>query len=162
MYESLAGDPLYAARIKEMRGNFYERPNRVSIIGLIENPLDEKLHVADVAGGANIVSPRAAHQNHRPRHGQERRAGRVITVDDGKPVDRGNVVVTVQPDGKARVEMSRSGKVFNDGRFTIELNLQREDERHGVLKAKGLRMQAHYLGALMLADCNSEVVWAKP
>ncbi len=163
MYESLAGDPLYAARIKEMRGNFYERPNRVSIIGMIENPLDEKLHVADVAGGANIVVASGRRTKIIDLAIDRNVArGRVITVDDGKPVDRGNVVVTVQPDGKARREVSRSGKVFNDGRFTIELNLQREDERHAVLTAKGLRMQVHYLGALMLADCNSEVVWAKP
>jgi len=163
MYESLAGDPLFDGRIKEMRGKYYERPNRISLIGLLENPLDEHLHVADVAGGANIVVSSGRRTKivdlKMDRHVA---LGRVVTVDDGQPVNRGKVVVSMQPDGRSKHEFSRSGPVFQDGRFAIELNLGHDKDSEAVLKARSLSLQAHYLGGLMLADCQSEVLRVKP
>jgi M6 family metalloprotease-like protein len=166
MYESLAGDPKWDGLIKEMRGKFYEVPNRISFIGLMENPLDERLHVADVAGGANVMVASGRRTKIVDLElTKDVARGRVITVDDGQPVNRGQVVVTVQPDGKAKGELSRSGKVFGDGRFVLELSLHQKQEREdkvSVLKATALRLQAHYLGGVMLADCDSEMRWVKP
>ena len=163
MYESLAGDPLFAAKIKEIHGRFYEMPNRVSLIGLMENPMDEHLHAPDVAGGANIIVASGRKTKIIDLHlDRDVARGKVITVDDGKGVNHGQMLITIAPDGQARRELTRSGQVFSDGRFTIELNLGHDKEAQKLLTAKTLWMRAHYLGGFMWADCQSEIVHAKP
>jgi len=151
--------PRYDGAIREMQGRFYEVPNRVSLIGLLENPMDEQLHVADVAGGANVVvasGRRTAIVDLRIDRNVAR--GKVITVDDGAPVNRGKIVVTLQPDGRAKYELSRNTSLSSDGRFVIELGLQRDEKSKALVRAKALQAQAHYLGSFMLADCTSETV----
>jgi M6 family metalloprotease-like protein len=165
MYESLAGDPRWDGQIREMQDRFYEHPNRVSLIGLMENPYDEQLHVADVSGGANIVvaSGRRTRIVDLELNKYVAR-GRVITVDDGRPATRGQVVVSAQPDGRPTGEQTRTASVLADGRFVLELALRgcldgECDRKRPAWRKPAIKLQVHYLGAFMLADCDSDIAW---
>ena len=48
--------------------------------------------------------------------------GVVVTVDDGLPVDAGDVLVSIQPEGRVEEETVRGGEL-RQGRFLIPLEL---------------------------------------
>jgi M6 family metalloprotease-like protein len=163
MYESLYGDPVWDDILREKKQEVFRRPNRVSLIGMLENPLDDQLHVADASGGANIVvsTALATRVDHFDVDKKGRSArGQVVTVNGSETVDRGSVVVTIQPKGRAKGEVTVTTKVDDQGRFTASTQLEQKVASGELAKAEAYKVEAHYLGAFMFGDSTSEPVWA--
>lgn len=153
MVESLWGDPAYP-ELRDYEGAFFERPHDMSLVGLIENPLDPQLHTAEIMGGASIrvMTGRATRIRLR-RLDDDVAIGTVVTVDDGRPVTYGDVLVSLKPDGAAEKALYRQAQLDQNGTFTIELGVFDLLQEYRVVVA-----QAHYLGAYALADSDSRAV----
>ena len=184
MYESLLGDPAFAATVGERREAVWKRPSRLALVGLMENPLDEQLHVADPTGGVSIevASGRGTRIDPFDSDGKVAR-GRVTTVDGGQPVTHGAVVVTVQLRGRSKGEASYATTVDSNGYFVVELDgrgrqeqhdrkephvRQEQPDRKGRKDPKDLvrprrgdqvKVQAEYLGSFSYADSRSRDIW---
>jgi M6 family metalloprotease-like protein len=152
MVESLWGDPARPG-LKQQRGAIFERPHELSLLGLIENPLDPQLHTAEIMGGANarVMTGRATRIRLR-RLDEKVALGLVETVDDGRPVGYGNVLVSLKPRGEADRAVYRGRQLSQDGTFAIELGA------FELLLEGEVVAQAHFLGAFALADCDSRVI----
>lgn len=156
MYESLIGDPAYDRVTREHRDEIWKRPSRLSLVGLLENPLDEQLHVADTSGGVTVEVGSGRATRIDPFDGdRDVVRGRVVAVDSGEGVGRGAVVVTAQPRGRAKGEASAAVELAPDGRFALELGRLVGDRRDG----EQLAVQAEYLGSFGFADSRSTVLW---
>lgn len=155
MVESLVEDPSFP-ELKRLRNELYERAHNLSLIGLVENPLDPQLHAAEVMGGANVrVLTARATRLELDRFDEKVVLGRVVTVDDGLPATHGEVIVSLKPQGLAeKAEYTTGqGQLRQDGTFAIELRAT-----HLLDEARWLEGQAHYLGSFGLAPSESKVV----
>lgn len=157
MYESLLGDPAFAEVTRSHQDEIWKRPSRLALVGLLENPLDEQLHVADTSGGVTIEVGSGRATRIEPFDADDDVVrGRVEAVDTGEPVSRGVVVVTAQPGGHSEGEVSASVPLREDGSFVLELGRLRQD-----LDGERVSVQAEYLGAFGFADCRSDVRWVE-
>jgi len=155
MVESLLGDPAFP-ELEEMKGRIYERQHDLTLIGLIENSQDPQLHATEIMGGANVRVATGRRTRIEVEQLDEKVArGTVVTVDDGKPVDNGDVIVSILPDGKADRAEYRSGQLTR-GRFVLELGAGRI-----VSEAGYAELQVHYPGGYGLADSRTDVVSVK-
>ena len=153
MVESLLGDPAYP-QLKEYRSAIFERPHDMSLVGLIENPLDPQLHAAEIMGGASVrVMTGRATQIRLRRLDDKVAIGYVLTVDDEAPVTYGDVLVSLKPRDDAEKAVYRAAELDQSGRFVVELGIFDLLQEYEMVVA-----QAHYLGAYALADCDSKVV----
>lgn len=159
MYESLIGDPVFAETTRRHQDEIWKSPSRLALVGLIENPLDEKLHVADTSGGVSVAVGSGRATRIDPFDADRSVArGRVVTVDSGDPVNGGVVVVTAAPAGRVKAEQSMPVDLGQDGTFILELGrLFRNREQR-----RPFTVQAEYLGAFGLADARSKVLWIEP
>jgi hypothetical protein len=159
MVESLAGDPAFSQALRGMQDRFHKKANRLSVIGMLENPVERHLHVAAPSGGVNLIvsSGLATRVDHFELHGGTVR-GQVRTLA-GEPVSGGNVIVTIQPGGKARQELHRIARLRADGEFSVGIPLGDLIDAGDLAPARAYRLQAHYPGGTGLADCDSEIRW---
>ena len=155
MVESLLGDPAFP-ELEEMKGQIFELQHDLTLIGMIENSQDPQLHATEIMGGANVRVATGRRTRIEVEQLDEKVAmGTVVTVDDGRPVDNGDVVVSILPDGKSERAEYRSDQL-NQGRFVLELAAGQI-----VSEAGYADLQVHYPGGFGLADSRSDVVSIK-
>ena len=121
------------------------QPNMVNFVGLIENPYDNLLHGPSLLSGADarVLTGRATKFDGRLNVDGEVVAGRVVTVDNGKPVPGGHVVVvsTSKGEGPSQYE---TVEVDKGGRF------------RGIIRPPVTEVTAHYVPPPGFGECVSE------
>jgi hypothetical protein len=148
MYEyapdHLTNDVYPPAQRKKYR-ELQRKPNRVAFASYIENPRDNPRHSIDVMSGAQaeIATGKSTKFERFVVDGRAVR-GTVVTVEDGKGVPGGTVVLRVSL-GKQADEKShyQNAKVQN-GNFSAKL------------EGDGKWVQAFYVPAPGFAECESE------
>jgi hypothetical protein len=149
MVESLLGDPAFP-QLKDQQGALFERPHDMSLVGLIENPLDPQLHAAENMGGASLrVMTGRATRIKLHRLDDKVAIGYVLT-DDDQPATYCDVLVSLRPEGAPGRAVHRHAQLDQSGRFVIELGAFELLQEYGLVVA-----QAHYLGECALADSDS-------
>ncbi|MCF4122802.1 hypothetical protein L1785_17635 [Antribacter sp. KLBMP9083] len=137
MYESLLGDPAFAATVGERRREVWKRPSRLGVVGLLENPLDDRLHAAEPTGGATVELASGRKTRIEPFGVAERTVrGRVTTADDGSPVTSGAVLVVLRPKGSAKGEVTIPAELDEKGWFTVRVNPERLAEAEQKVPAR--------------------------
>ncbi|MGD8777115.1 MAG: hypothetical protein PVF44_17530, partial [Syntrophobacterales bacterium] len=133
----------------DVNKKFQIRPNRVSVVGLVANPHDRRKH-QKIGGGVSVevVTGRATEfKEFDVRY--KRVQGLVVTVDDGKPVDGGTIILTGYPAGtRTKRPLNQSQKIAS-GKFAFPLRID-------VAKVK-----AYYLPPVGYGDSTSETVSVK-
>ena len=121
-------------------------PNNVGATAFIEDPRDNPRHALQVLGGAQaqVVTGRATRFESLYVVGPSVR-GRVVTVDQDKPVSGGTVILRVSTGGKPETFAYQQTKVPN-GSFTASLN------------AKGTELKAFYVPSAGFGECESETL----
>ena len=118
-----APEPLLATpRGRDLVEQFQKVPNTVGLVSYIENPHDPQLHQALLFSGvtAEIVTGRATKIQEFVANDQIVR-GEVVTVDDGKVVLGGRVLVIFTEDGKK--EIYQEGQL-TDGQFIVQVPIR--------------------------------------
>lgn len=111
-------------------------PNTLGLHAYAENPKDNPRHALELIGGAGIqvTTGRATKFDAFGNDGSVV-VGRIVTADDGKPVGRGSVVVTVSVDPRKPSRFLSEGiKVDQDGHFLVRF----KDDQFKVLRAEYL------------------------
>ncbi|MGD8372616.1 MAG: hypothetical protein PVI19_13775, partial [Syntrophobacterales bacterium] len=136
-------------KLPDVNKKFQIRPNRVSVVGLVANPHDRRKH-QKIGGGVSVevVTGRATEfKEFDVRY--KRVQGLVVTVDDGKPVDGGTIILTGYPAGtRTKRPLNQSQKIAS-GKFAFPLRID-------VAKVK-----AYYLPPVGYGDSTSETVSVK-
>lgn len=111
-------------------------PNTLGLHAYAENPKDNPRHALELIGGAGIqvTTGRGTKFDHFGNDGRVV-VGRIVTADDGEPVGRGSVVVTVARDPRKPEAFVQEGtKVDQNGHFLMRL----PDDSFKVLRAEYL------------------------
>jgi len=146
MFEYAAGPPHHLPPVDK---NFRKLPNHISVVGLVANPHDRRKH-QKVGGGISVevVTGRATKFkdfNVRDNHAQ----GTVVTVDDGKPVKGGMIILTGHPAGtRAKRPLNQIQKIAR-GTFSFPLKIKIE------------KVKAYYLPPAGYGDSTSKTVSVK-
>jgi hypothetical protein len=119
-------------------------PNRVSVVGLIEDPHDPFLHGPGVVTGINaeVAYGRSTTFDGELDADGHLILGRVITVDDGAGVPGGSVILMGTSDG--RDSFYETTKIEADGRF------------RGNTHEKAVSVQAHFVPPTGYGECVSK------
>jgi len=133
----------------QSREKFRKVPNDVKLAAHIEDPTMKPIHSADQTGGAQvqIVTGRKTKVG-RFTVEQNSISGTIVTVDDGKAV----------PGGKVIIRIDRDGKPENMGYETIEM---KEGYFAATLKENWRVISAYYVPLPGFSDCESEPVQHK-
>ena len=138
------------ARLKK----FVKEPNNVGLMAMIEDPRDYPRHCVQVLGGAQVqvVTGRAVDCRDLKVDGQKV-TGNILTVDDGKPVSRGHVLV--------RTTHSTSGKKGQAPRVQVQRAKFARGFYSAPLPADAETVTVYYIAPAGLADCQTETVKLK-
>ncbi len=134
-----------ASRGKPGDGHPLAKPNHLSVVGLIEDPHDERLHGPSLVTGVNaeVATGRATAFDRGLRTEGPVVYGTVVTVDDRRGVPGGSVILVADSaDGRERVY--ETTKVDPEGRFRFSF------------KGVGVRsVEAHFVPPLGYGECES-------
>jgi M6 family metalloprotease-like protein len=143
--EAPQSDPQWV-RSGELKEKYYAVPNRVTLLGLIENPLDKRLHGPQPVSGAQAdVMHADGTRFEQFKAGDHYAAGSIVRISDGAPVPGGSVIVIVSVAGEAEAHY-HTGIVLQDGTFALEFPEEWEE------------VEAYYVPAPDYAPCTSEVI----
>ncbi|MDY7224819.1 CARDB domain-containing protein [Hyalangium rubrum] len=150
MYE-FAFDPRQPSKEQQERRIFREfggKPNNVGLTAFIEDPRDTPRHAIQVLGGAQaqVATGRATRfEDFEVRDGVVR--GTIVTVDDGKPVRGGKVILSVTTGRGKKQEKKYQTLEVAKGRFQAQIP-----------QVAGGTVEAYYVPPEGLADCSREPV----
>jgi hypothetical protein len=130
------------------RSKYYSLRNNVSLVGLIENPHDKRLHEASLITGADaeVVTGKSTKIDNFDI-GDNVATGEVTTMDK-KPVPGGSVILIYKTrrDSKEKYITSKLG---SNGQFRIPI------------KATWATAEAYYVPIAGYADCSSKIITNK-
>jgi M6 family metalloprotease-like protein len=140
--EAEQSDPKWKAGRGE---KFIPIPNRVTMLGLIENPLDMRLHGPTPVTGVQLdVTHGKATRFDKFEAGEHAAQGQVVETATGKGVPGGSVIIILlAPAGKE--EQYIKAKIKTDGSFSARW------------EPVWTRLQVYYVPAPGYADCNSDM-----
>jgi M6 family metalloprotease-like protein len=136
---------VYPPELRRKFREFQRVPNQVGLASFIEDPRDNPRHALQVLGGAQaevVTGRRTQFERFDPR-GQNVR-GTVVTVEEGKPVTGGKVVLRTRTGRGEQAEIGYQTVALKRGSFTAKLREQAE------------LVKAYYVPSPGFADCESE------
>ena len=120
------------------------KPNHLSVVGLIHDPLDPLLHGPMTLTGVNaeVAYGRATKIEEGLKIDGESVLGRVVTVDDGKGVPAGHVIVVSTLEGRRDPDYTPT-KIQQDGWFRVRLD------------KRPTEVEAHFVPPDGYGECDS-------
>ncbi|RKG81053.1 hypothetical protein D7W82_28505 [Corallococcus sp. CA049B] len=150
MYE-FSFDPRQPPKDPRERGIFREfgdKPNNVGLTAFIEDPRDTPRHAIQVLGGAQAQVATGRATRFEDLDVRENAVqGSIVTVDDGKPVQGGKVIISLTTGRGTKQEKTYHTLKVVEGRFNSQ-----------IFMVVGATVAAYYVPMEGFADCTSEFV----